>query len=391
MEHVVVIPALDPSERLAVLVVRLREEGFERIVVVDDGSSPASSSLFKRLSDSGIVVVHHGENRGKGAAIKTGLRAAYTTFPMAPGCVTVDCDGQHLPRDVRAVCAYSRRHPRALVLGVRDLHDKRVPLRSRFGNRFSALYFRLDTGMRLDDTQTGLRVIPRSLYVTAVETPGERYDFEMNFLTHAVKDGCKVSTVPISTVYGSERCDASHFNPLRDSFLIYRSFFRFAVSSLTCSAIDIGLFTAIILLSQAQAALFVSAANVFARLASGAVNFGLNRQWSFRSSDGRISHQAVRYLALFLAIMCASSVLVGLLSLTVIPAVASKVLVDGGLFVVSYFVQRNWVFSKEKRPGQDRAMSSGVSSTAQRESKHTVRVSDAHAAKTVAQTSREAE
>lgn len=344
MEHVVIIPSLDPSMRIVDLLDELRSAGFDRFIVIDDGSSNASSEVFSRLAQHGAHVVHHPENKGKGAAIKTGLRTASRYYPEAPGCVTVDGDGQHLPIDVRKVCLRALVHPNALILGTRDLHAENVPVRSRFGNWFSSLYFRIDTGMRLNDTQTGLRVIPRSLYARALKTPGQRYDFEMAFLTDVVKSNIEVYTVPITTVYDNELCDRSHFDTLRDSFLIYRTFIRFTASSLTCAAIDLGLFALLAAVLNAQAAATIAAINIGARMASGFVNFTINRRWSFRSRDGRVSRQALRYLTLFFSLMLTSSALVALLSAGPLPLVVEKMLVDSGLFFVSYFVQHNWVF-----------------------------------------------
>lgn len=344
MDQTVIIPAIDPSSRLISLHSELRMMGFTRFVVVDDGSGQDSLYIFDILEARGAIVVHHPENLGKGEAIKTGIQTAITAYPESPACVTVDCDGQHLPKDVRGVCLHAQAHPDALVLGQRSLHDTRVPLRSRLGNTFSSLYFKLDTGMSLGDTQTGLRVIPRCLYQLALETEGARYDCEMNFLSTVVKRNCEVRTVAISTVYYADNNQTSHFDTVRDSLLIFGTPLRFTLASMTCAAVDLGLFALLTSFINMDIALLVLLATVTARVASGVVNFALNRRWSFRATEGRTSKQARRYAVLFVCLMFASAGLVTAFSASPIPLVAVKVLVDGCLFFISYYVQHNWVF-----------------------------------------------
>ena len=345
MKQVVIIPTIDPSGKIINLVEDLKADGFNRIVVVDDGSDKSWAPMFRRLERDGCLVVHHGENRGKGVAIKTGVAAMRKAWPDAPAFVTVDGDGQHLPADVRRVVDASERNPGRLVLGSRDFHAKGVPARSRFGNAFSSLYFRLNTGVKCPDTQTGLRVVPAMLFSEAEQCPGERYEYEMNFLTRVVRRGVPLLMVSISTVYEDGNA-GSHFRTLQDSYRIYQTFFRFALASMTCAAADILLFWAAdsAFALALSSALAVMLATVVARCASGVLNFTMNRVWSFRASPGSGGRQAARYFVLFVAQMAASGMLVALVSV-LLPAVLAKVIVDSCLFVVSYFVQRNWVFS----------------------------------------------
>lgn len=345
MKQVVIIPTINPSGNIVNLVEELNAVGFDRIIVVDDGSEDDWDVLFEELEDCGCLVLHHEENRGKGAAIKTGIAALRKVWPDAPAFVTVDGDGQHLPADVRRVVDASERYPGRLVLGTRNFHEKNVPLRSRLGNAFSSFYFKMDTGVRCSDTQTGLRVVPAMLFGAAEKCPGERYEYEMNFLTETVRAGVPLLMVNISTVYEDGNA-GSHFKTFSDSYRIYQTFFRFALASMTCAVADLLIFwifdIALVLVMSTFAAVVVG--TVIARCASGLLNFTMNRVWSFRASEGAGKQQAQRYLALFLAQMMASATLVALLSL-LLPSVVAKIIVDSCLFVVSYFVQRNWVFS----------------------------------------------
>lgn len=348
MDAIVVIPAFDPDERLITLIDALHERGFGKFIVVDDGSSEATQPVFTALENRGVRVVHHVRNLGKGSAIKTAIAQMRLAYPLADCLITVDADGQHLPDDVVRVRDAASACPDALVLGGRDFHSPGVPLRSRVGNGFSALYFRMDTRVSCSDTQTGLRAIPARLLQLAMRTPGSRYEYEMNFLTAVAKRGVPLKMVPITVVYENGNA-GSHFSTLRDSARIYRQFIRFTGSSIACSMVDLAAFALLVAILGLETAPFVAIATVIARMLSGALNFEINRTWSFADSGSRqgdASTQAIRYGTLFVGQMTASAALVALLSFLPLPLVVVKVLVDGSLFFISHFVQRNWVFKR---------------------------------------------
>lgn len=348
MNQTVIIPTLNPTPGIVPLVRELQSLEFARIVVVDDGSEESCGTLFAELENLGAYVVHHEANEGKGAAIKTGIGTALDLFPATTGFVTVDGDGQHLPCDVARVCQKADTAPNAVVLGTRNFKQAGVPVRSRLGNAFSSLYFLLDTGMRCADTQTGLRFIPRHLADFALNVSGTRYEYEMNFLIKAVKGGMNVQFVPIQTVYQDNNA-GSHFDTVRDSLRIFASLARFTASSLMSTLVDLALFALFMALANPTFALAIPVSTMLARFASGAINFTLNRRWSF-GSRGKADTQAARYAILFVSIMAASAALVWSLSWLPLPIVVVKMLVDSCLFAVSYVVQHNWVFADDRTP-----------------------------------------
>ena len=349
MDAVVAIPAIDPDKRLVSLVDALHERGFTRFIIVDDGSGASAQPVFQALEARGVLVVHHAQNLGKGSALKTAIAQMRLAYPDASHLITADADGQHLPDDIVRVAQAAIAHPDSLVLGSRRLNSREVPLRSRLGNGFSALYFKLDTGLTCPDTQTGLRAIPRYLLQLAMRTKGSRYEYEMNFLTAVAKRGVPLEQVPITVVYENGN-SGSHFSAIRDSLRIYQQFIRFTGSSLACSAVDLLAFALIVAILGLETAPLVAVATVLARMLSGALNFELNRTWSFAESGSRrgdATSQAIRYSALFVAQMLASMSLVTVLSFLPLPLVLVKALVDGSLFFVSHFVQKNWVFRRD--------------------------------------------
>jgi putative flippase GtrA len=318
--------------------------------------------VFNALERRGVRVVRHPKNLGKGSALKTAIVQARLAFPNMSHLISVDADGQHLPDDVLRVWLMAQDKPQALVLGARDLQSRQVPLRSQVGNAFSALYFKMDTGVTCPDTQTGLRAIPRALLPLAMRTSGCRYEYEMNFLTAMAKRDVPLEMVPIAAVY--ERGNAgSHFSTVRDSLRIYRQFIRFAGSSLACSAVDLGVFALMVAILGLESGALVAAATFVARLFSGALNFEVNRTWSFADSGSRkgpADVQAIRYGVLFIAQMLASMTLVTLLSVLPLPLVLVKALVDGSLFFVSHFIQKNWVFKAGARSIQPGIVKGGM-------------------------------
>lgn len=344
LDTVIIIPAYKPESKLIRLMRDLRETGFGRIVVADDGSGAEYAGIFRQAEELGCVVKRYETNQGKGMAIKTALGAAVEHWGKAEGFVTADADGQHLPKDILAVAKTLAQEPDSLVLGVRNFDGEDVPSRSRFGNRVTSVFFRLISGVPCPDTQTGLRGIPSALLELALSEEGERYEYEMNFLMDAARR-VPMRMVPIETVY-EEKNRTSHFRPVADSLRVYGRFVRFALSSLAGAAVDCLLFYLITLLLVLAQTEKIFLATAIARVGSGTVNFLLNRHFSFRSRmpAGR---EIVRYIILFLGQMCASGILVALAS-NILPVLPAKILVDTLLFFLSFRIQKNWVFAEEK-------------------------------------------
>ena len=344
---IILIPAYEPDEKLTDLVRRGTEAGLGTFVVVDDGSGPACAPVFQQVEALGAHVCHHEKNRGKGAAIKTGMTYIRETFPQAAGAVTADADGQHAVEDIQALAAEVRRKGESLILGVRSFDTDTVPWHSRAGNRITAAIFRLLTGIQCPDTQTGLRGIPAALFPLALATEGERYDYEMNFLIGAARQKVPLTMVPIRTIYLDDN-KSSHFRVVRDSVLIYKKPVTFLLVSLLSSGTDLAAFWLLLRCLFGGQDHYIMLATILARVLSGVVNFVLNKKVTFRSG-GSWGVESVRYLILFVACMLLSGGLVSLLSRLPVPTVLLKIVVDVALFVVNYYVEKLWVFRKERQ------------------------------------------
>jgi len=331
--YTVLIPAYQPDEKLVQLVAKLRDRGIA-VTVVDDGGGADYAHIFQQVADKGAYVLYHSENKGKGAALKTGISHLKQQAHIK-GIVTADADGQHTPKDICLVIDAMKAHPNVLVIGARSFSGN-VPARSRFGNTITRGIFRLATGLKVTDTQTGLRGLPRKIFEELSVLEGDRYEYEMNMLLNIERWGIEYIEVPIETVYIDDN-KSSHFHPLRDSWLIYGKILKFLTSSLASFVVDYGIF----LLLSAAFRLDYWLCYVLARAVSSFVNYMINRHIVF--ANGRKS-SIVKYYLLALGIMAVGSTGVDLLTLAGISGLLSKIMVDVPLFFVSYTVQRKYIF-----------------------------------------------
>ena len=344
-QHTILIPAYQPGAALPRLVRQLTELGFRHILVVDDGSEEEYQGLFSLTAKWGAEVVHHEVNRGKGAALRTGIEETMKRFPEDQGIITADADGQHLPKDILVVSEALAEDPLSLVLGVRDFDGPEVPWKSRFGNRATRTFFRLSSGRSVSDTQTGLRGFSASLYPELLKIEGNRYEYEMHMLEDLAEQ-VPFHEVPIETVYENKNA-GSHFRPIMDSIRVYGRPLKFALSSLSSSVLDILLFWLLLLILPLAEAAAITTATVIARLCSGAANFLINHYFCFRS-DQDLRTTGVRYGILFFAQMALSAALVNLITSLLPAAVVAKMLVDTALFFLSYHIQKRWVFRRKE-------------------------------------------
>jgi len=342
MKMTALIPAYEPEPVLLELIGELKAALFD-IVVVDDGSGPDYSEIFGKASADAAVLTHE-KNLGKGAAIKTGLK--YISEHRPEGCtvVTLDADGQHRISDALRVCTDADAHPGALCLGSRSFTGK-VPLRSRFGNSLTRRVFKLSTGKYVRDTQTGLRAFSSSLIPFMLSVGGERYEYEMNVLLECAKRNTPIRETDIATVY-SDGNACSHFNPLRDSFLIYGEIFKFAASSLTGFLVDYGLYSLLVILTAGLGTASVPISNVTARIVSATVNFTINKKLVFKSDKSAVITGA-QYFMLAACILLGNTLLLSwMVNGLGVNRFAGKIVTELTFFTLSWLAQKFIIFRK---------------------------------------------
>lgn len=343
--YLVLIPAYKPDERLVTLVETLIARGLH-VLVVDDGGQEKFLHIFTRCEQAGAAVMRHAVNMGKGRALKTGLNEILLRYPDVLGVVTADADGQHTPDDIERVIAAMAEHPRALVLGSRAFTGN-VPFKSRAGNAITRVVYHLASGIRVHDTQTGLRGLPADSLCAMARIDGERYEYEMNVLLKLREMNMPVVEIPIETIYIDDN-KGSHFNPVRDAWRIYRVIFRFIFSSAASFLIDYGLYLLLypIFLRMLPPGWAVGCSYGGARVVSSLFNYHLNKHTVFGGLGGRSA--ILRYYLLAVVQLGVGAGLTALLS-NVISARFAKLPIDICLFFISFIIQRDFVFKNKEK------------------------------------------
>lgn len=351
----VMIPAFEPDESLLTFTTSLLEEGLH-VLVVDDGSSLACRNIFDAL-DPRITLLSYKENRGKGYAMKFAMDYILHSMADVERIVTADADGQHTVVDTLGTLDGLDSHPDALILGVRSFPEN-TPLRSKIGNRMTAKFFAFLTGVKnLEDTQTGLRAFSRKSIPFMLKVDGERYEYEMKQLLLWAKAKKEIVQKPIETIYRDEENSTSHYHTVLDSVRIFRTLLDngqailFALSGFLSFVLDYGLFNLFYFSITALTSfspLFLS--NVAARIISCCFNFYLNRHFVFESKDS-LRRDALQYGVLVAVLLTANNLLLYFYGkvLAYYPSIA-KLFVELTLFVISYIVQRVYIFSNLHLP-----------------------------------------
>lgn len=355
---IILIPAYKPDQSLVRLAHALKaQDASAEILVIDDGSGSTYAPIFTELRIDGVTVQTHPANKGKGAALRTGIAWAKANRP-GEVIVTADADGQHLPRDIFRVGVRTETAAaagqRTIILGVRTKPDPnageegtKVPLRSKIGNSATVGFFALATGARVADTQTGLRGFTPQILDWLLQIPGDKYEYEFSMLLRATRADVELVQVPIVKVYEPGN-PTSHFRPLQDSARIYAPLLLFLASSFVTGF----LVDALALFALVALGVPLLGAVVGARIISALTNFTVNR---IIMHDGgsrpSTSSSLVRYATLAVGILAANAALMEALTGLGASLLVAKILTELILIPVSFAVQRRWVFAD--KPSQE--------------------------------------
>lgn len=227
MKTAVLLPVLNPDEKFLHLVEDLFNLGF-KVVAVNDGSIERCDEYFKKASPYADVIGYK-ENKGKGFALKRGFEYIGNNLSEEVDyIVTADSDGQHAIEDIVRVANLTRKTD-SIVLGMRDLSEK-IPIKSRIGNDLSKVVYTIVTGVFLKDNQSGLRGFPARLCMWFQDIPGNKYEFELNVLATAHKEGMKIYGIDIKTIYENNNKN-THFRPIKDTVRIQKSLWAYGLIS----------------------------------------------------------------------------------------------------------------------------------------------------------------
>lgn len=341
--QIVVIPAYNPPPIFADLVEQVLQRADWQVVVVDDGTRTEQKQVFKAISADRVTILTHAVNLGKGAALKTAMNYALSRFGRNITILTLDADGQHLVSDLAAVAQTAAKHSSALILGVRDLGYRSTPLRSFVGNKFTKIVVHALVGLRISDTQTGLRAVPGSFAEKLLRLESNGYEFELEMLVIARHMRITVIEQKIETVYSAGNA-TSHFRPLVDSIRIYVVLLRFVTVALISAIVD-----NLIFLSLLQTSTDVLHAEFLARCLTVPLNFVLLRRFVFYSALD-LRQVLPRYLGVVAVFFCLSAIFVSIRTANGFSAVSAKLFVEGLLFFANFIIQRDYVFANRRRP-----------------------------------------
>lgn len=288
-------------------------------------------------------MLHNAINLGKGAALKHGINFALSAYPNLALILTLDCDGQHTIEDIKKLRNAFLDSNATLAIGSREFNSKalganKIPFRSSFGNKLTASIFRLMFGIRLRDTQSGLRAFSAEFARMILHIPYNGYEFEMQMLVTACNNAIKILQVPISTIYINNNA-SSHFNPILDSLSIYFVLFRHIANSLLTAIIDYIVFVIIFSLHAS-----LLSAMVAGRVVAGSFNFIIGKRFVFKSKEN-LAFELFSYAFLTIILMLFSMWGIKLIvHYSNLSEIIVKPMCEAMIFLVSFLAQRFIIF-----------------------------------------------
>ncbi len=341
------IPVYEPEEGALDFLCQFKEGDFDDFVLVNDGSGPAFEAIFDRIRNETVFhVIDYPENHGKGYALRFGIEELLRRNEQLATIITADGDGQHAYKDILRVKETALANPNDIVLGNRAFDPKTVPLASKIGHALAKISFKTSSRQKIDDVQTGLRAIPESLFELALQTPGNRYDYESDFLLEAAKE-VKIIPIDIEAIYIDHNRN-SHFRPFIDTIVIYKKVILYILASLASWGIDLGLFylfSTYVFTSNSEMQVYAS--TIVARIISGFFNFVM-LFFVFDRARG-FGRKFWKYMILFFVNLGLSSTLTYLFKFLPAALTFIKFVVDAIISIANYFVNKIWVFARKRR------------------------------------------
>src|ERR1035438_158579 len=191
----VIIPTFNNGKTLETVIIDVQNYT-DDIIIVNDGSSDNTAEILTNYSHFNIL--NHPENMGKGRALRTGFDFAVSkNFRYA---ITIDSDGQHFPADIPEFANWIEKDPDSLIVGARNMTQSGVPGTSSFGHKFSIFWFRVETGLKIPDVQSGFRLYPLDK-IKGTRFHTSKYEFEVEVLVRAAWKGIKILAIPVNVYY----------------------------------------------------------------------------------------------------------------------------------------------------------------------------------------------
>ncbi|MFT3909598.1 MAG: DUF2062 domain-containing protein [Ferruginibacter sp.] len=206
----VIIPTYNNAATLAGVINDVSEYT-NHIIVVNDGSTDNTDAIVKNFP--AVQYISYSKNIGKGWALRKGIE--YAINKNYEYAITIDSDGQHFAKDLPVFIDKIQQDPGAIIIGARNMGQESVPGKSSFGNKFSNFWFKVETGIKAPDTQSGYRAYPLQL-LKGTRYFTRKYEFEIEVLVKAAWKGIKIDSIPVSVYYAPKDERVSHFRPFKD-------------------------------------------------------------------------------------------------------------------------------------------------------------------------------
>ncbi len=347
-----VIPSYEPPHAFIDYVTTLLQNGITRVVVINDGSGEKYDEVYNQINNiKSVTLLTYEKNRGKGYALKFGYQYIKNNFSPPYVVVTADCDGQHKPSDVINVAKNAVRNENCLTLGVRDFNNENVPKRSKIGNVSTCRLFKLLYGMKITDTQTGLRAFSNKLIDKMLKISGSRFEYEMNVLIALFKQDVPFLEIQIQTIYEKKSDDVdkrSHFKTISDSIKVWGVLLKnvntYVVAVILCLIVELSIFTfgEYLIFNSLNPQICTLFSTITARILSSILNYFLNFKYVF---NGKGKTTIIRYYVLWFILLTLSFLFTNLFgNVFNLPILPFKIITDLILSIFSYRAQTTWVF-----------------------------------------------
>ena len=181
------------------------------VIIMNDGSTDDTPQIIGKFPS--VHVVNFLKNTGKGLALKKGF-----DFAIKKGfryAITIDSDGQHFPADFHLFLDKIEQEPDSVIIGARNMAQSTVPGTSNFGHKFSIFWFKVETGLKIEDVQSGFSLYPLK-FLKDMRLYTRKYEFEVEVLVRLAWRGVKVLSVPVNVYYAPKEERVSHFRKVHD-------------------------------------------------------------------------------------------------------------------------------------------------------------------------------
>ena len=207
---VVLVPTYNNEQTLAQVLINVLEYS-QDVIVVNDGSTDSTTEILHQFPH--VNLLSYTPNKGKGYALRKGFELAVKLG--YDYVITIDSDGQHFAEDLPKFLYALEDHPSAIIMGVRNMEQAGIPGKSTFGHKFSNFWFWVETGITMNDTQSGFRLYPVKL-LSNTRFITRKFEFEIEVMVRAVWKGIEMAEVPVRVFYAPRESRVSHFRPFKD-------------------------------------------------------------------------------------------------------------------------------------------------------------------------------